>query len=692
MKKVLIFVFLAAVTSIYFSYQSNEPNSDLGFKPDSVKVIEATEHFSNEDRLINTLLSRYHYKKYRLTDSLSAEIFNRFLKSLDFGKMYLLKEDYDFFNKFKYSFDDFIQNGEISLPFTMFKIFRDRVNNRIDFAERLLKQNKFDFTKKEFYQIDRTEAESPKDTVESNELWRKRVKYDYLNLKLAGKDSSKIPEILIKRYENIRRAINQYNSEDVFQLFENSYSLSIDPHTNYLSPISSENFRINISLSLEGIGAQLQNEDEFTKIVSVIPGGPAFKSKLLKPNDKIVAVAQGDSGEYVDIIGWRVTDVVQLIRGKKGTKVRLQIIPVGKSINSVPVEVVLIRDKIKLEEQAARDSVLNIIEDNIPFKIGVITIPTFYSDFDRKQNGDKDYNSTSVDVKNILEKLKLEKVDGVIIDLRNNGGGSLDEAIKTTGLFIETGPVVQVKHSNGKIEVDEDPDPKIIYSGPLAVLINRYSASASEIFSAAIQDYKRGLIIGEQSYGKGTVQNLIDLNRVIPNQSEKFGQLKLTIAKFYRINGGSTQIKGVTPDIEFPSAVNSDEFGESSEPSALPWDEIPGTKHSFYSNLDKFLPKLIEKHNDRINKTPVFDNILEAIQEYNENKNKKFVSLNEFERRKEKEEFENTKFERENERRKAKGLKLLNKEDKNSSDANNDDPYLDESARILADYIILTTG
>jgi carboxyl-terminal processing protease len=692
MKKILLLIFPFIIAGIFISNSLNL--NFLGTKRaianDSLNV-EPQSYMPEEDQLINTILSRYHYRKFKLNDSLSSVIFDRFLKSLDNSKNFFYESDIKDLENYRNKLDDDIQDGDLNPSYKIFNTFKKRVIERTDYVDTLLKKE-FDFTKDEKLLIDRSDVPWIKTRQEMDDLWRKKIKNDALNLKLAGKKWDSIQETLKKRYENFRRAINQYTSEDVFQLFMNSYSESIDPHTNYLSPSTSENFKIDMSRSLEGIGAQLQQEDDYTKVNEVIPGGPAYRSGLLKRNDKIIGVAQGDDGEIVDIIGWRVSDVVKLIRGPKGTTVRLQIISADEGPNAIPHEIKIVRDKVTLEEQSAKKDVLDINNNNTPFKIGVITIPAFYIDFEARQKGDPNYKSTTRDVKKLIAELKKEKVDGIVIDLRNNGGGSLDEAVQLTGLFIKDGPVVQVKSANGKIDVDSDPDPNIVYDGPLAVLVNRFSASASEIFTGAIQNYERGIIVGEQTYGKGTVQNLIDLNRLVGSSGDKFGQVKLTIAKYYRIDGGSTQDKGVVPDIKFPSAIDPDEFGESSEPSALPWDQIDPTKYTIYSDLEKYIPELEKKHEQRINSTAAFDNVLEDIREYKEEKAEKFISLNEAVRKKEKDEDDQKRFERENERRKSKGLKLLQKGEKSSNDEKNDDPYLQETGHILADFIAFTVG
>ncbi len=657
---------------------------------DTIKVIEPMEYHTFEDQLITSILSRYHYKTFDLNDSLSQVIFNRYINILDNGKNYFLNSDIKSFDTQKFNLDDYLIKGDVQFYYDVFNVYLKRLNQRARFVDSLLNQE-FDYSIDENFEYNRDKAAWAKDENELNEIWRKRLKNDALTYKLNGKDWTFIQKTLKKRYKNLAQFLNQYNSEDVFQLAMNSFTESIDPHTNYFSPETSDNFKIDMSLSLEGIGARLQTEDDYTKIVEVIPGGPAAKSKLLNADDKIVGVAQNDDGDFEDVVGWRINDVVKLIRGPKGTTVRLQIIPAGSDLNTKPKEITLVRDKVKLEEQAAKSSVLEIINDNKPFRIGVIDVPKFYNDFEGQKNGDGNYKSTTKDVKLILDSLKNKKVDGVIIDLRDDGGGSLQEAIDLTGLFIKDGPVVQVKNSDGNIDVATDPDPGIVYDGPLAVLVNRFSASASEIFSAAIQDYGRGLIIGEQTYGKGTVQNLIDLNRLSSKKNKDLGQVKITIAKYYRINGGSTQHLGVVPDISFPSFVDPSEFGESSEPSALPWDEIKSAKFNRYGDLSKIIPILKQKHLERIANNQDFDYLLEDIKIYKENKNNTSISLNEIIRKKEKDEEEQKKFERENERRKSVGLDLLDEEVPEVK-SDKKDFLLDETAKIISDYIMLTVG
>ncbi|MCW8823667.1 MAG: carboxy terminal-processing peptidase, partial [Ignavibacteriaceae bacterium] len=612
-------------------------NSEQEESTDTLKVIEPQNYFTLENQLITTLLSRYHYTHVNLDDSLSSMLFTKYLENLDNNRVYFYASDIAQLEKERYSFDDYLLAGNIQPFFDIYNLYEERMMERMDYVDTIL-VNGFDFTKNDSIEIDRDNSNWANSTQAMDRLWTERIKNDALNLSLSGKTEDEIVSNLKKRYDNYIHALSQYNSEDVFQLAMDSYTTSIDPHTDYFSPVTSENFKIDMSLSLEGIGARLMTEDGYTKVVEIIPGGPAFKSKKLNADDRIIAVAQGVDGEFVDVVGWRITDVVQLIRGPKESTVRLQILRATDGLLAKPVEISLVRDKVKLEEQAAKSKILEINNNGIPYQIGVITIPKFYTDFEGTQNGDADSKSTVTDVKKLLEELKQKNVDGVVIDLRNNGGGALSEAIDVTGLFIDKGPVVQVKDAQGKVEVGADLDPELVYSGPLAVLVNRFSASASEIFAAAIQDYERGVIVGEQTYGKGTVQNLIDLNKVSRNGSNKFGQLKLTIAKYYRINGGSTQRLGVIPDIPFPSYTDPQEFGESSQISALPWDKINPTNYKLFSNLSEVIPRLLSSSENRRNNDPEFQYLNQDIQDYKKSKNQKYLSLNEEVRKQKKDE------------------------------------------------------
>ena len=686
-------LFIAAIIIIaanFFLADPSKNNSDQVDTSDTLKIIEPENYFTLENQLITTMLSRYHYKHVTLDDSLSSLMFDKYLESLDNSRVYFYSSDIAKLEKERYSFDDYLLAGNIQPFFDIFNLYEKRTLERMEYVDTILAK-KFDFTKNDSLEIDRDSSNWPASTKEMDELWTERIKNDALNLSLSGKKNDEIVSNLTKRYDNYSHALSQYNSEDVFQLAMDAYTTSVDPHTDYFSPITSENFKIDMSLSLEGIGARLMTEDGYTKVVEIIPGGPAFKSKKLNADDRIIAVAQGVDGEFVDVVGWRITDVVQLIRGPKESTVRLQILRATDGPTAKPVEISLVRDKVKLEEQAAKSKILEIDNNGIPYRVGVITIPKFYTDFEGTQSGDSDSKSTVTDVKKLLEDLKQKNVDGVVIDLRNNGGGALSEAIDVTGLFIDKGPVVQVKNDQGNIEVGSDLDPGIVYSGPLAVLVNRFSASASEIFAAAIQDYGRGVIVGEQTYGKGTVQNLIDLNKISRNSSNKFGQLKLTIAKYYRINGGSTQRLGVTPDITFPSYIDPNDFGESSEISALPWDKINPTNYKMFNNLNDIIPKLQSFSENRRNNDPEFQYLKEDIRDYKNSKKQKYISLNEEVRKQKKDEEDEKEFQRENERRKRKGLKLLEKGEVPEKSDEDNDIFLTETATIVTDMIKLSS-
>ncbi len=688
MKK--LFVILIIISGFVFAQNpGNVLNKD--HKIDTAKVLLPDQGYERINQVITQLLSSYHYRKQNLNDSLSSVIFDEYIKNLDRNKLYFLEADVKSFEKFRFQFDDFLKTGKLDAAFEIFNLFKKRMNERMVYINKRLNEE-FDYTADESVKLDREDVPWAKNNDELDESWRLRLKNDLLNLILSGKEYKAAADLLTKRYQNFHKIILQYEAEDVFSLYMNSFTQAYDPHTDYFSPLASDNFNISMKLSLEGIGATLRTDNDYTVVNTIIPGGPAFKSGLIKEEDKIVAVAQGEEGEFVDIIGWRLDDAIQLIRGKKGTLVRLQILKASDGINAAPSEIKIVRDEVKLEEQAAKSEILDIEEDGVSFKLGVIKLPSFYTDFEGQRSGKPDYKSTTKDVKEILKKFTDEKVDGVIVDLRNNGGGSLQEAIQLTGLFVKEGPVVQVKNSGNFVEVNRDPDPTILYDGPLAVLVNRFSASASEIFSAAIQDYGRGLILGDNTFGKGTVQNLIDLNRSIPISNKKLGQLKLTIAKFYRIDGGSTQHKGVVPDIQLPSIYSSHEFGESSEKSALPWDQIQPAQFNKFTDLQKFVPTLKSKHRDRVKNDPEYQMLMDDIEEFNENRDKKEFSLNEEVRKEERDLAEERKKKREEEKAKITGIKIEDKKEVSAQETKVSDYELKESGRILADMILAKVG
>jgi len=529
----------------------------------------------------------------------------------------------------KTKFDDAIWNQDLSAPFTVFNDYLQSAVKQMTYARGLLKQG-FDFTGNDTYDFDRKNATWPKDQAELDDIWRKRTMNDWLRLKLAGKNDDDIRKTLDKRYAGYIERVKQLDSEDAFETFMTAYAHSTDPHTDYLSPRDAENFDMAMKLSLEGIGAQLQARDDYTIIVSLVPGGPAAKSAKLKPGDRIVAVGEGQSGPLVDVVGWRIDDVTHLIRGKKGTTVRLEILPADAGQDGKHEMLTFVRDKISLEDSAASKKIIEIKDGAVTRKIGVIDLPTFYSDFGARSEGDSNFKSATRDVAKLLNELKAQGVEGVVVDLRNDGGGSLAEANSLTGLFIDKGPVVQVRDAKGQVEVQGDEDPGMVWKGPLAVLVNRGSASASEIFTAAIQDYHRGLIIGEPTFGKGTVQNLVDLDHFSQNPDGKpqYGELKMTIAEFFRINGGSTQLKGVTPDLLFPKNGDDKDFGESTYDNALKWTQISPAGYQPVADLHAYLPQLQQMHDARTAKSPAWQLMLDELAQYKMMRDKTTISLN----------------------------------------------------------------
>ncbi|MEX1267152.1 MAG: carboxy terminal-processing peptidase, partial [Woeseia sp.] len=526
-----------------------------------------------------------------------------------------------------------------------------------------------------------------KSLTELDELWRKRVKNDALNLRLTDKEWPEIQEILEKRYSQFLKRLDQVKNDDVFETFMNAFSHTLDPHSNYLSPRNSEEYRIQMSLSYFGIGASLQTEDDYVVVIDVIPGGPAAIDGELQPKDRITAVAQGEDGEMVDVIGWRLDDVVQLIRGPAETVVRLQITPAGALPGGSEKEIQLVRNQVKLEEQAAKSEVITVPRDGRDWSVGVIAVPSFYRDYQALSNGDKDYTSTTKDVKRLIGELEEQGIDGIIIDLRNNGGGHLTEATALSGLFIDNGPVVQLRNSNGRISRLDDPDPvpRVAYNGPLAVLVNRYSASASEIFAAAIQDYKRGIIIGQQTFGKGTVQNLYSLDQYVrSNEDEGLGQLTLTIGKYYRVTGESTQHRGVDPDIALPSPIDAELVGESVRDSALPWDTIRTTRFRAGEPLDTTIATLSSSYLERSQSDPDVQYLMDGIQDVEEARARTTVTLSLEKRREEREENLDRRLKRENARRAALGLEPVATNEELEK-LEGPDVQLDQAAAIVTD-------
>jgi len=704
LKKIFLALFIVAALSCRANPRVDpQVDGSYNLTPDAQQEVVAKD--------LIEFIENYHYKKVSVNDSLSSVIFDNFLKDLDEGKNYLLASDIKDFEQYRSTLDDDLRKGDLSVMFRIFNVYRKRQDERLRYSLTQLNK-KFDFTSNEKYVYERSKMPWLSSVAEANDLWTKRVEYELLNLKIAGSDEAKNIETLKKRYENLLSQVTKTNNQDAFQRMMNAFTNSIDPHTNYFNPVNAQNFNEDMARSFEGIGARLQLENEVVRVDGIIPGGPAFKANTLFVNDKIIGVAQGDA-EFEDVIGWRIDNTVSRIKGKKGTTVRLKIIPAGMELSATPKIISLVRDKIVMEDQLAKKTIKTITSGGKTYKIGVIDLPGFYSDFKAQQAGDPNYQSTTRDVRMILDTLKQQNVDAVVIDLRSNGGGSLQEAIDLTGLFIKTGPVVQVKDKR-RVEVDSDTKPEIAWTGPLGIIIDRLSASASEIFSGAIQDYGRGIIMGSQTYGKGTVQSAIDMSRVISTADKlllmardnrnqdgktvivspasgtepKFGQINLTMAKFYRINGSSTQHKGVIPDIQFPSIYPTDKIGESAESSALAWDTIASSKYLPVANLNSIKPLLIAQHDKRMKTSSEYKYLQEDIAQVNKRESETSVTLNEVQLKKERTEQDTKNLERENQSRLIRGLSIL-KKGETSKTKNISDFIQDESLNIMGDFIQL---
>jgi len=615
---------------------------------------------------------------------------DRYIEALDRNRMYLLASDVEYFEKFRHQLDDVVRSQPLDPVFDMFSIYRTRVRERFEFALQQL-ENEPDLLIDEEYQFDRAEAPWATTTDELDELWRKRVKNDVLNLALTDKPWEETRDVLMKRYTRYLKRMDQIKNDDVFETFMNAFAHTLDPHSSYMSPRNSEEYRIAMSLSYFGIGASLQSEDDYVHIVKIIPGGPASIDGSLNPEDKIIGVAQGDDGSMVDVIGWRLDDVVDLIRGPADTVVRLHIIPAGALPGNSDKEISLTRGQVKLEEQAAKSEIITIPRDGREWSIGVIEVPSFYRDYRALSDGDKNYTSTTKDVKRLIAELEEQGIDGLIIDLRDNGGGHLTEATALSGLFIDNGPVVQLRNSNGRISRLDDPDPvaRVAYNGPLAVLVNRFSASASEIFAAAIQDYARGVIIGQETFGKGTVQNLYSLDQYLqPEGGTGFGQLTLTIGKYYRVTGESTQHRGVNPDINLPSPIDAEEIGESVRDSALPWDTIQTTRFRAGEPLDTTIHSLTVNHSERAKADPNVQYLVRYIEEDREARSQKSVSLNIDARRADREADLDRALALENERRSALSLEPVESLEE-LEDEELPDVQLDQAAGIVTDLAVM---
>jgi carboxyl-terminal processing protease len=638
-------------------------------------------------RLVSEVVERQHYRQTPLDDAMSSQIYERYLEGLDGARSYLLASDIAEFDPLRYQLDDAIERADAAPAFSIFTRFQERNREVLRYALELL-DTEPDFSIDESFRFDRSDEGWPASVDELHELWRKRVKNDALSLLLAGKTWPEAAEVLRKRYERVAKRIEQITADDVFETFMNAYSHVYDPHSNYLSPRNSEEYNIAMSLSYEGIGASLQLVDDYVTIMNVLPGGSAAASTELKVGDRITAVGQGESGALTDVVGWRLDDVVQLIRGPENSSVRLQILPDSASPGTQESQLALKRSRITLESQAAKKELHTIKRGDQTLRVGVISVPSFYQDFQARMKGDPEYRSTTRDVQRLIGELKAEGIDSLVMDLRDNGGGHLSEATGLVGLFVERGPVVQLRETSGRIEVLDDPEPGIAWEGPLVVLVNRASASASEIFAGAIQDYQRGLVVGQQTYGKGSVQNLYPLDRYALGPKAGFGQLTVTIGKYYRVTGDSTQHRGVEPDITLPSLLDTDDIGESTRESALPWDRINAAHYTPDTGDLPVVSILSRAHEERIAHNPDFVALQGEVDELTQLRSQRDVSLNLAKRRTERDAVDADRLKRENARRTARGLDPLANADA-LDDSEAPDAVLDEAVEIAADVVQL---
>ena len=701
LKRILMVTFTAAVLACQAS-PKQQPVVE------GIPNIKPAEQQSLVARELVSLIENYNYKKIKLNDSISSLIFDKYIKTLDPSKNYFQLVDIKEFEKYRNRLDDDFRIGDLSAPFYIFNVYLKRYNEWVNYSLLQVK-GKYDFTQNESYTYDREKMPWAASKVALNDLWKKRVKYELVNLQIAGTETDKNVETLTKRYTNLKSQVAKINNQDVFQSVMDAFTETIDPHTNYFNPTNAVAFNEDMARSFEGIGARLQLENEVLKIGEIIPGGPAFRSKLLSTGDRIIGVAQGD-GEFEDIIGWRIENSVSKIKGPKGTKVRLKIIPSGQEMSAKPVIIELVREKIVLEDSSAQKEVKTIQSDGKTFKIGIIKVPAFYADFKAAKAGDPNYKSTTRDVKLLIDTLKnMDKVDAIVMDLRANGGGSLLEAISLTGLFIDKGPIVQVKDLRGDIEVSDDDIPGVAWEGPFGVMVDRLSASASEIFAGAIQDYGRGIILGTQTYGKGTVQSSIDLNSLV-NRSllqrlanlvnkgatvksigdqpamPELGQINLTMAKFYRVNGSSTQHKGVIPDVVFPSVYPMDKIGEDTELSALPWDVIQPSVFAPVNDLTAVRANLVKLHEERMKNSLEYKMLQQEIVDMKAREKEVAVSLNITKLKAERDSLERKSLSRANELRALRGLAPVKKGDKVKKEESFDFMQ-EESLKVMADLM-----
>jgi carboxyl-terminal processing protease len=702
LRRLLLVTFTAAVFACNAAPKQQPVVEGIpNIKPDEQQGLVCKE--------VVALIENYNYKKIQINDSISSLILDKYIKALDPSKYYFLSSDIKDFEKYRSTLDDDFRNGDLSAPFYIFNVYLKRYNEWINYSLSQIGK-KYNFNQNDTYVYDREKMPWISSTTALNDVWQKRVKYELVNLEIAGTSEAKNVETLTKRYQNLKSQVGKINNQDVFQSIMDAFTETIDPHTNYFNPSNAVAFNEDMARSFDGIGARLRLDNEVVKIEEIIPGGPAFKSKLLSTGDRIIGVAQA-GGEFEDIIGWRIENSVAKIKGPKGTTVRLKIIPSGQELSAKPVIISLVREKIIMEDQSAKKEVKTITSNGKPYKIGIITVPAFYADFKAANAGDPNYKSTTRDVRLLLDTLKnRDKVDAIMMDLRSNGGGSLVEAIDLTGLFIDRGPVVQVKDLKGRIDVSEDTTPGVSWAGPFGVMVDRLSASASEIFAGAIQDYGRGIILGTQTYGKGTVQSSIDLNKLLnpsmlqrlaslinkdattktapgaKDAAPQLGQINLTMAKFYRVNGSSTQHKGVMPDITFPSLYPMDKIGEDTEPSALPFDVVPRSNFIPVADLNAVKSNLANLHQQRMAKSLEYKLLQQDIADMKSRDKDTSVSLNETKLKAERDSLEAKSLARTNELRAVRGLPPVKKGDKIKKDESFDF-IKDESMQVMADWI-----
>ncbi len=646
--------------------------------------VAPSERHRSVARRVGSMLEGMHYSGSKLDDRLSAVVYTRYLDSIDSQRTSLLAADIAEFDQYKLRFDDMIRSGEVEPAFAIFARFQQRNRERLKFALSQLAKEP-DWTTNEVFEFDREKAPWASSSAELDEFWRKRVKNDALSLLLTNKTWAEATPLLKKRYETTLKRIDQVSADDVFESLMNSYARAYDPHSSYFSPRSSEEYRIQMSLNYDGIGASLQLVDDYVTIMSVIEGGPAAIADTLTVKDRITGVGQGKEGPITDVMGWRIDDVVQLIRGRAGTQVRLQVLPAGAAPGAPEKLLEFTRNKVNLEAAAAQKELRTLKRGDREIRVGVITVPAFYQDVEAQNAGEKEFRSTTRDVRRLINELRAEKIDGLVLDLRGNGGGFLPEATALTGLFVDRGPVVQLKVTTGELEVQDDPEPGVAYSGPLAVLVDRFSASASEIFAGAIQDYHRGIVLGQRTFGKGTVQNLVPLDRWSPRPVN--GQLTVTIGKFYRVTGESTQHRGVEPDVPLPSQIDLQEFGESALEGALPWDRIPGVPfRSEGKSQAPLITALATEEKSRADRDPDYRWLVADLAAADVVRKQTAVSLNLAQRRAEREKLEQDRLVRENTRRAAQGLPAL-KTAEELAEAKFPDTVLDQAAEVMTDMV-----